>query len=118
MFELADFFIDKTRKTLYKNHNSYSVVKNGNVVYLIIRTAGKIKDVYFEEFYLMSKGGCVFEVIKKEDLKVVQTEKSVILKINNPVSVRQFVAGEDEIFVKNLYLKFDCYEILVSDRFK
>lgn len=118
MFELADFFLDKTRKTLYKNYDSYSVVKNGNVVYFIIRTIGKIKNVSFEEFYLMSKGGYVFEVIKKEDLKVVQTEKSVILKINNPATVRQFVVGEDEIFVKNLYLEFDRYEILVSDRFK
>lgn len=118
MFGLADYFLNKTKETLYKNFNSYSVVKNGNVVYLVIKTFGKIKDVSFENIYLISKGGLVFEVLRKEDLKVVQTEKSVILKINNPPSVRQFVVGEDEILVKNLFLRFDCYEALVSDRFK
>lgn len=118
MFELADFFLDRTRKTLYRNFNSYSVVKNGNVVYLIIRTIGKIKNVSFENIYLMSKGGLVFQVLRKEDLKVVQAEKSVVLKINNPPQMQQFTAGEDEILVKNLSLEFDYYEILVSDRFK
>lgn len=118
MFGLADYFLDRTKETLYENFNSYRVVKKGNVVYLVIRTFGKIKDVSFENIYLISKGGLVFQVLRKEDLKIVQTEKSVILKINNPPSVQQFVVGKDEILVKNLFLRFDCYEALVSDRFK
>lgn len=118
MFGLADYFLNKTKESLYKNFNSYSVVKKGNVIYLIIRTFGKIKNIFFENIYLISKSGLVFQVLRKEDLKVIQTEKSVILKINNPPSMQQFVAGEDEILVKNLFLGFDYYEALVSDRFK
>lgn len=118
MFTFVDFLLDKTKQTLYENFNSYRIEKKGNVIYLVIRTLGKIKNVSFENISLISERGLVFEVLQKEDLKIIQTEKSVILKINNPPLLQQFVVGKDEIRVKNLWLKFDSYEALVSDKFK
>lgn len=118
MLEFVDFLLDKTKKPLYENFNSYRIEKKGNVIYLVIRTFGKIKAVSFENISLISEHGLVFEILRKEDLKIIQTEKSIILKINNPPLLQQFVVGKDEIYVKNLLLKFDCYEAFISDRFK
>lgn len=118
MFGLIDFFLDKTKQAIYKNINSYRLVKRGAVVYLVITTFGKIKNVSFEDIFLVTESGVVFERLQKEDLKIIQTEKSVILKINNPPPLRQFVVGKDEIKVKGLWLKFDTYEAFTTSTFK
>lgn len=118
MFGLVDFLLDKTKQALYESINSYRLVKKGCVLYLVITTLGKIKNVSFEDILLVSKSGVVFERLQKEDLKIIQTEKSAILKINNPPPLRQFVVGEDEIKVKGLWLKFDTYEAYATTSFK
>ena len=118
MFGLVDFLLDKTKQAMYETINSYRLVKKGCVLYLVITTLGEIENVSFEDIFLVSKSGVVFERLQKEDLKIIQTEKSAILKINNPPPLRQFVVGEDEIKVKGLWLKFNTYEALTTASFK
>lgn len=118
MLGLVDFLLDKTKQALYENINSYRVAKKGECLYLAITTLSKIKNISFESISLVSKSGVVFERLQKSDLKIVQTEKSVVLKIRNPPTLRQFVVGEDEINVQGLWLKFDSYEAFITSRFK